>query len=86
MSGVGVDWRHRAACVGHDGNLSFHSAQLRPSAAECDRAKEVCGGCAVRECCLEWALEVGVDDGIFGGMTARERRTLKRRSRVISGP
>ena len=36
----------------------------------------------MREPCLEWALEVGVDDGIFGGLTARERRTLKRRSRV----
>ena len=80
-----MDWRHRAACVGLDQDLFFPLGSAEASDAECDRAKEVCRGCAVRESCLEWALEVGVDDGIFGGLTAGERRTLKRRTRVTSG-
>jgi WhiB family redox-sensing transcriptional regulator len=79
-----VDWRHRAACVGQDGNLFFPLSSTEASDAVRDRAKEVCGGCPVRQPCLDWALEVGVDDGIFGGLTARERRTLKRRSHVTS--
>ena len=81
---TGVDWRHRAACVGQDGNLFFPLSSTEASDAVRDRAKEVCGGCPVRQPCLDWALEVGVDDGIFGGLTARERRTLKRRSHVTS--
>ena len=80
-----MDWRHRAACVGQDGNLFFPLSSTEASDAVRDRAKEVCGGCPVRQPCLDWALEVGVDDGIFGGLTARERRTLKRRSHVTSG-
>jgi WhiB family redox-sensing transcriptional regulator len=79
-----MDWRHRAACVGHDGNLFFPLSSAEASDAERDQAKEVCGGCPVRESCLEWALELGIDDGIFGGLTARERRTLERRTRVTS--
>jgi WhiB family redox-sensing transcriptional regulator len=40
----------------------------------------MCGGCPVREECLEWALETRIPYGIWGGMTGRERRRLYRRS------
>jgi len=80
-----VDWRHHAACVGYDEDLFFPLGSTEASDAEGDRAKAVCGSCPVRKSCLEWAPEVGVDDGIFGGLTAGERRALKRRTRVTSG-
>lgn len=42
-----------------------------------DRAKSICAMCPVRQECLEWALEADVRSGIWGGMTANERRRLQ---------
>ena len=41
-------------------------------------AKEVCRGCIVREDCLEYALLNGEKFGIWGGMSERERRRIRR--------
>jgi WhiB family redox-sensing transcriptional regulator len=37
-------------------------------------AKKVCSHCPVRVDCLTWAIENHERDGIYGGMTPRERR------------
>lgn len=41
-------------------------------------AKRVCRSCVVRAECLEYALEHDERFGIWGGMSERERRRLKR--------
>ena len=41
-----------------------------------DPAKAVCARCLVREECLDYALTEGIDVGIWGGTSARERRIL----------
>ena len=41
-------------------------------------AKKVCRGCEVRAECLEYALEHDERFGIWGGLSERERRRLKR--------
>jgi WhiB family redox-sensing transcriptional regulator len=41
-------------------------------------AKRICGECPVRAECLEYALEEDERFGIWGGMSERERRKLKR--------
>mgnify|MGYP000160797370 CR=1 FL=1 len=41
-------------------------------------AKEVCRGCIVRLECLEYALTNGEKFGIWGGLSERERRRLRR--------
>lgn len=41
-------------------------------------AKKVCRGCEVRAECLEYALERDEKYGIWGGLSERERRRLKR--------
>jgi len=41
-------------------------------------SKELCGSCPVRVLCLEYALEAGEEDGIWGGLTRNERKALKR--------
>ena len=41
-------------------------------------AKKVCSGCLVRAECLEYALADDERFGIWGGMSERERRRLKR--------
>jgi WhiB family transcriptional regulator, redox-sensing transcriptional regulator len=43
-------------------------------------AKQVCRGCPVRTECLVYAMETPVDHGVWGGLTERERRRLRRRA------
>ncbi|MDO5700740.1 MAG: WhiB family transcriptional regulator [Bowdeniella nasicola] len=43
-------------------------------------AKRVCSTCPVRGKCLEYALANDERFGIWGGLSERERRSLKRRS------
>jgi WhiB family transcriptional regulator, redox-sensing transcriptional regulator len=69
---VVVEWAFLGAC-GDDPERFFV-----PGAEQHD-AKRVCAGCPVRLRCLAEALDNGWDDGVWGGMTERERRTLLRR-------
>ena len=41
-------------------------------------AKRICLGCEVRDRCLEYALAHDERFGIWGGLSERERRRLKR--------
>ena len=43
-------------------------------------AKRVCMSCEVRAECLEYALEHDERFGIWGGLSERERRRLKRQA------
>lgn len=66
-------WQSRANCMGVDPDLFFPER-----GASTREAKEVCRGCVVREDCLEYALDNGEKFGIWGGMSERERRRLRR--------
>jgi WhiB family transcriptional regulator, redox-sensing transcriptional regulator len=71
-------WQGQANCMGVDPDLFF--PERGGSTRE---AKEVCRGCVVREDCLEYALANGEKFGIWGGMSERERRRV-RRARALS--
>lgn len=43
-------------------------------------AKKVCGACPVKQQCLEYALSNDERFGIWGGMSERERRRLRKKS------
>jgi WhiB family redox-sensing transcriptional regulator len=43
-------------------------------------AKKICGSCEVRNSCLEYALENDERFGIWGGLSERERRKLRKRA------
>jgi WhiB family redox-sensing transcriptional regulator len=43
-------------------------------------AKRICTSCEVRSQCLEYALQNDERFGIWGGLSERERRRLKRRA------
>jgi WhiB family redox-sensing transcriptional regulator len=43
-------------------------------------AKKICGSCEVRSSCLEYALENDERFGIWGGLSERERRKLRKRA------
>ena len=66
-------WQAQANCMGVDPDLFFPER-----GASTREAKEVCRGCVVREDCLEYALANGEKFGIWGGMSERERRRVRR--------
>jgi WhiB family redox-sensing transcriptional regulator len=43
-------------------------------------AKKICSACEVRADCLEYALENDERFGIWGGLSERERRKLRKRA------
>jgi WhiB family transcriptional regulator, redox-sensing transcriptional regulator len=77
-----TDWWHRAACRDEDPELFFPVSEMGPGARQVAQAKAVCARCPVRSECLTYALDNGLDHGIFGGTTEGERRTLFRRART----
>ncbi len=48
-------------------------------------AKQICQACQIRAVCLEQALAFKEPDGVWGGMTPSERRSLIRRRRRAQG-
>jgi WhiB family redox-sensing transcriptional regulator len=66
-------WQDQANCLGVDPDLFFPER-----GASTREAKEVCRGCIVRADCLEYALSNGEKFGIWGGLSERERRKLRR--------
>jgi WhiB family transcriptional regulator, redox-sensing transcriptional regulator len=70
-------WRDYANCLGVDPDLFF--PERGDTSAD---AKAVCRGCVVREECLEDALGNGERFGVWGGMSERERRVIRRERAV----
>jgi len=66
-------WQLSANCLGVDPDLFFPER-----GASTKEAKAVCHGCVVREDCLEYALANGEKFGIWGGLSERERRRIRR--------
>jgi WhiB family transcriptional regulator, redox-sensing transcriptional regulator len=74
VSRLGTDWQDLAECAKPGGVVDFF-----PARGESVRdAKEVCARCAVRSECLDFALRLKVAHGVWGGLSERERRTLRR--------
>lgn len=66
-------WMDDAACANTDPDQFF------PEKGGSTRdAKKICGGCDVRQQCLEYALRRDERFGIWGGLSERERRPLRR--------
>jgi WhiB family redox-sensing transcriptional regulator len=68
-------WHERALCAQTDPEAFFPE-----KGGSTREAKRVCTGCEVRSECLEYALENDERFGIWGGLSERERRRLKRRA------
>ena len=65
VSSEQLSWQERALCAEKGGSTR--------------EAKRVCLSCDVRSECLEYALAHDERFGIWGGLSERERRRLKRR-------
>ncbi len=73
------DWNDYANCLGVDPDLFFPER-----GASTREAKEVCRGCEVRHDCLEFALQNGEKFGIWGGLSERERRRIRRQRAQVA--
>ncbi|GAA4399747.1 hypothetical protein GCM10023147_37620 [Tsukamurella soli] len=67
------EWQDRALCAQTDPEAFFPE-----KGGSTREAKRICLGCEVRSECLEYALAKDERFGIWGGLSERERRRLKR--------
>jgi WhiB family redox-sensing transcriptional regulator len=70
-----MSWQERALCAQTDPESFFPE-----KGGSTREAKRVCTGCEVKGDCLEYALENDERFGIWGGLSERERRRLKKQA------
>jgi WhiB family transcriptional regulator, redox-sensing transcriptional regulator len=70
---VRPEWWPHAACAGVGPEVFFD-----PTARSEEAAKAICASCEVLEPCRAWAIEQQIGEGVFGGLTATERRQERR--------
>jgi len=75
-----MTWRDRAACLGLDPELFFPIGSTGPALIQTEEARAVCRRCEVIDDCLSWAMDSRQEDGVWGGLSADERRALRRRN------
>ncbi|WP_219471284.1 WhiB family transcriptional regulator [Nonomuraea rhizosphaerae] len=66
-------WRDEGLCAQTDPEAFFPERGAAPQLA-----KRVCQGCPVRPQCLAYALDHNIRFGVWGGLTVKERRRLRR--------
>ena len=66
-----LSWLDDGRCREVGGDTWFPDKGKSPAAA-----KRVCRACPVQQACLAWAVATNPECGVFGGLTARERRRL----------
>lgn len=70
---VSPGWMADGVCAQTDPELFFPD-----KGGATKEAKRVCGGCPVKGECLAFALENQERFGVWGGLSERERRRLRR--------
>lgn len=72
-----MNWRDLAACRFEDPELFFPIGEDGLSRQQVEQARAVCHRCPVVAACGDYALRSGEYDGVWGAMTARERRAMR---------
>ena len=76
-----MPWRKRGACVRVSTNSAFLTDLFFSAGHENEKrkiAREVCDTCPVKQECLDYALTHHERFGVWGGLTERERRRMRR--------
>ncbi len=71
-------WQDFANCRGADPDLFFPERGASTRAA-----KAICRECSVQEQCLEFAIVSSEKFGIWGGLSERDRRRIRRERATI---
>ena len=72
-------WRDQAACRDKPKDAFFPVDGSPNYAGDLRAARRVCASCPVAEPCLRYALEQGIDHGVWGGLSVRQRREIRAR-------
>jgi len=72
-------WRAAASCLNADPDLFFPISSTGRSLSQIRQAKAICAGCQVIKECLAFAQANEPISGIWGGTTAAERASTRRR-------
>jgi WhiB family transcriptional regulator, redox-sensing transcriptional regulator len=75
LLGKGPKWQEQALCAQTDPEAFFPQASITSR-----DAKRICSRCEVKYECLEYAMSHDERFGVWGCMSERERRQLKRRA------
>jgi WhiB family transcriptional regulator, redox-sensing transcriptional regulator len=70
-------WFDRAACRGVGWDLFFPEAGTGEH-ADYSAAQRLCERCTVAPRCLAYAIETRAVEGVWGGLTPKERKTVRR--------
>ena len=70
-------WKMEGLCRGIDSDIFFPER-----GASTRLAKAVCRKCEVSEECLEYAVNNGEKFGIWGGLSERERRAIRKKRAI----
>jgi WhiB family redox-sensing transcriptional regulator len=74
------DWQDSANCLGADPALFYPER-----GASTREAREVCQACDVQPDCLEFSLQRSEKFGIWGGLSQREIRRVRRQRSQVAG-
>ena len=75
------EWANHANCMGLDPDWFF--PERHATAADTAQAKAVCAGCSVRQECADYAMTPPViTNGVWGGMSSKERLRILRQRRL----
>lgn len=78
---MSAQWTRRAACAGSDEpDLWFPVGEKGPALLQAAEAQAACRRCPVIEICLAWALDNHIHEGVWGGATEEERKSIRRRA------
>lgn len=64
-------------CRRVDPEIFFPVGDTGPAILQAELAKDFCHSCPIERECLDYALERGIDYGIWGGTTEKERRQMR---------
>ena len=76
---VDDDWQLRSACRGPQSAIFFPPAAFERKADKIQReaqAKETCRTCPAKRPCLDYAVSIREQHGIWGGLNEAERKNL----------
>jgi WhiB family redox-sensing transcriptional regulator len=70
-------WQRRSLCRFEDPELFFPIGDGGPALGQIAEAEAVCEQCPVIRTCRAWALDHREGDGMWGGLSEHERRTIR---------
>ena len=73
ITAPGVAWQEQALCAQTGGDFFFPEP-----GSSVREAKRICGLCEIRAECLEYALSNDERFGVWGGLSEKERLSLRR--------